>query len=195
MNLKVITRMLLASAAGMTLIAGCATNQQGQLVFDPNQVNVALSSALTPQPQVIEEVYEPAPSDVYVADVAERDVVVYRGDTYIWVTDSHGARHRQFYAHGDHRADVFHRRDELHRVMTNHGGRLPDHPIGGDRRAGPEHVTGGHPQGRPGDSGPAMAGRGQPPAGGHPGAMPAPHTAVAAKPVPPAKDSKDKKKS
>jgi hypothetical protein len=124
-------RIALASIAGAAVVAGCATNDQGQLVFDPNKVNEAVASALAPPPPpppvVVEEA--PMPSDVYISGVADHDVVFIGGDTYIWVVGPDGVRHRRFYAHGDHRADVFHRREELHRVMANHGGRLPDHAI------------------------------------------------------------------
>ncbi len=70
------------------------------------------------------------PTDVYVANVAERDVFISGGNTYFWVVGHDGVRHRHFYAHGDHRADVFHRREELHRVMANQAS-LPDHAIAG----------------------------------------------------------------
>jgi hypothetical protein len=129
--------------------AGCATNEQGQLVIDPNKVNEVLAGAMSPPPppppMVVEEVYQPMPNDIYVSTVVDRDVVFVGGSTYIWVVGSNGVRHRQFYTHGDHREDVFRRRDELHKVMISHAGRLPDHAIGGH---GPtEHPGGpGHPK-------------------------------------------------
>jgi hypothetical protein len=130
--------------------SGCATNEQGQLVIDPNKVNEVLAGALSPPPpppppMVVEEVYQPMPNDIYVSTVVDRDVVFVGGSTYIWVVGSNGVRHRQFYTHGDHREDVFRRRDELHKVMISHAGRLPDHAIGGH---GPtEHPGGpGHPK-------------------------------------------------
>lgn len=201
MKLKTIRNALLASAALATFLAGCATNEQGQLVIDPNKVNgvIAIALAPSPPPVVVEEVYQPLPTDVYVANVVDRDVFISGGDTYIWVVGPNGARHRQFYAHGDHRADVFHRRDDLHRVMANHEGRLPDHAIGGDHRMGGDHrigenrQNGGHPQmGRPGEPAQAAAGRGQP----GPGPMPVAHAAPAGKPAQAAKPApKDPKKS
>ncbi|WP_230412979.1 hypothetical protein [Paraburkholderia antibiotica] len=163
MKLKTINQALLASAACAIFLAGCATNEQGQLVIDPNRVNAVIVGALTPPPPaavVVEPVYQPLPTDVYVANVVDRDVVIVGGDTYIWAVGPDGIRHRQFYAHGDRRADVLHRREELHHVMASHDGHLPMHPFGG------EHSGGGHPQpGRPDGPGPApmMTGHGQPP--------------------------------
>jgi hypothetical protein len=178
---------LLASAACATFLAGCATNEQGQLVIDPNKVNEVIATALTPPPPapvIVEPAYEPLPTDVYVANVVDRDVVIVGGDTYIWAVGPDGIRHRQFYAHGDHRADVLHRREELHRVMASHDGHLPGHPVGG------EHPGGGRgPAGHPGGPGPAMAAHGQPP-------RPDMHAAGPARPAPaPKPASKDTKKS
>ncbi|MCC8391514.1 hypothetical protein LJ656_02855 [Paraburkholderia sp. MMS20-SJTR3] len=166
--MNTITSALLASAAAATLLAGCATNEQGQLVIDPNRVNQVIVSALTPPPAVVvesEPVYQPMPTDMYVANVVDRDVVIVGGDTYIWAVGPDGIRHRQFYAHGDHRAEVFHRREELHHVLANHDGHLPAHGFGGEHpREG--HPGGEHPPfGRPGGPapGPMLAGHGQPP--------------------------------
>jgi hypothetical protein len=178
--LKKTLRISLASIACATVLAGCATNDQGVLVIDPNKVNEVISGALNPPPPpppppvVIEEAYEPMPNDIYISTVVDRDVVFIGGSTYIWVVGPDGVRHRQFYAHGDHRQDVFHRRDELHRVIMNHGGHLPDHAIAAHG-----------PDGRPGGPGhPA------------PGGMPAAHAAVQARPAPAAKPAaKDVKKS
>ncbi|MGF6921139.1 hypothetical protein [Paraburkholderia sp. 40] len=141
MNLKTITNALLASAACATFLAGCVTSGQGRLVSAPNRVNEVTVTA-----------YQPLPTDVYVANVVDRDVVIVGGDTYIWVVGRDGVRHRQFYSHGDHRAEVFHRREELHRVMASHDGHLPEHP------------GGAHPPlGHPGGPAPAMAAHEQPP--------------------------------
>lgn len=165
-------------------------------MIDPSKVNIVLAPAVAPPPPVVvEEAYQPMPTDIYVANVVDRDVFISGGNTYIWVVGPNGVRRRQFYAHGDHRADIFHRREELHRVMANHGGHLPDHPIGadhrvgGDRRIGEDHQPGGRPQtGHPGEPAPAVAGRGQP--------GPVVHAAAPARPAPAAKPaSKDPKKS
>ncbi|WP_184003730.1 MULTISPECIES: hypothetical protein [unclassified Paraburkholderia] len=141
MNLKTITNAMLASAACATFLAGCVSSGQDRLVSAPNRVNEVTVTA-----------YQPLPTDVYVANVVDRDVVIVGGDTYIWVVGRDGVRHRQFYAHGDHRAEVFHRREELHRVMVSHDGHLPEHP------------GGAHPPlAHPGGPAPAMAAHGQPP--------------------------------
>jgi hypothetical protein len=106
-------------------------NDQGQQA-KVNAVIGALNPPPPPPPpplMVVEEAYQPMPTDVYVSTVVDADVVIVGGNTYIWVVGPDGARHRRFYAHGDHREDVFHRRDDLHRVMMNHDGHLPDHAI------------------------------------------------------------------
>jgi hypothetical protein len=162
--LKSTLRISLASIACAAFLAGCATNEQGQLVVDPNKMNEILAGALSPPPPpppvVVEEGYEPMPNDIYVSNVVDRDVVFLGGDTYIWVVGPDGARHRRFYAHGDHREDVFHRRDELHRVIANHGGHLPAHAIAAhesfDHAGGPVH-PGAIAQNHPTPGGPALA--------------------------------------
>jgi hypothetical protein len=75
---------------------------------------------------VVRETYVPAQYDVYIAAVSDRDVMYVNGSTYIWFTGSDGRRHRQFYAHGDRRQDVYRRRAHLHEVMVHHNGHLPD---------------------------------------------------------------------
>jgi hypothetical protein len=174
--LKTTIRISLASIACAAVVAGCATNEQGQLVVDPNKVNEVLAGALSPPPPpppvVVEEAYQPMPNDIYISGVVDHDVVFVGGETYIWVVGPDGLRHRQFYAHGDHRADVFRRRDELHRVMANHGGHLPDHAI-------VAHGPAGH-------SAPGAQNHG----------MPVAHAAVPSKPVSAGKPAaKDQKKS
>ncbi|WP_236591564.1 hypothetical protein [Paraburkholderia metrosideri] len=186
--MKTLSKALLASVACASVLAGCATNGQGQLVVDP-RVNATITTALMPAPApavVVEEAYQPVPTDIYVANVAERDVFISGGNTYFWVVGPDGVRHRHFYARGDHRADVFHRRDELHRVMANHQGHLPDHAIAGHpQMAGP----GAH-----GGPAPSMAAHGQPRPGAAP-MMPVAHAAPPARPAPAARPSKDPKKS
>jgi hypothetical protein len=152
-------------------------------VVDPNKVNEVLANALTPPPPppppvVVEEVYQPMPNDVYITGVVDHDVVFVGGETYIWVVGPDGVRRRRFYAHGDHRADVFRRRDELHRVMVNHGGHLPD------------HATVAHgPMGHPGEPG-------HPTPGAQNHMMPVAHAAVPGKAAPAGKPAaKDPKKS
>jgi hypothetical protein len=183
--LKTTLRISLASVAFATFLAGCATNEQGQLVVDPNKVNEILVGALSPPPPppvVVEEAYQPMPNDLYISTIVDRDVVFFGGDTYIWVVGPDGVRHRHFYAHGDHREDVFHRRNELHKVIVNHGGHLPDHAIAA-------HGPTEHP-GAPGH--PGTVAQNHP----IPGAMPAAHAAAQSKPAPAARPvTKDVKKS
>ena len=187
--MKTTLRISLASIACATLLAGCATNEQGQLVVDPNKVNEILAGALSPPPppppEEVEDTYQPMPNDNYVSTVVDTDVVIFGGDTYIWVAGPDGVRHRQFYAHGDHRQDVFHRRDELHRVMVNHAGHLPDHAIAA-------HGSAQRPGGAPGHPG-AVAQNNH----SAPTARPVvAHAAAQNKPAPAAKpSSKDPKKS
>jgi hypothetical protein len=116
--------------AASLVLGGCVTDPQGNLVLDPN-VSASFTAAMapSPQPEVDEVAYEPMPYDANIAVVSDRDVVFVGGSTYIWVNGPDGIRHRQLYAHGDHRADVFHRREELHNVIARHEGRLPDHAI------------------------------------------------------------------
>jgi hypothetical protein len=177
MNMKRLATQL-AGIACVATLAGCATNDQGVLVVDPNKVNAIITGALTPPPPppppvIVEEAYVPGPNDVYIAAVEERDVVFVGGDTFVWYVGPDGHRHRRFYAHGDHRHDVFARLDELHRVMAHHDGHLPDHAIAA-------HGPDGHP-------------------GGRPGVAPMNHAALAGKPpapaAKPAPSSKEVKKS
>jgi hypothetical protein len=138
------------------MLAGCVSSGQGQLAVGPSRVGVAV--AATP-PVVVEGAYQPLPTDVYVAAAVDRDIFVAGGDTYIWVRGPDGIRRKHLYAHGDRRAELFHRREELHRVMASHQGHLPDHAIAG-------HA----PMGRP-DMGHGEMARGEMgrPEMGHPG--------------------------
>jgi hypothetical protein len=182
--LKTRLRISFTSIACAMFLAGCATNEQGQLVIGPNRVNPVLAGAVSPPPPppvVVEEVYQPMPNDIYISTVVDRDVVFFGGNTYIWVVGPDGVRHRQFYTHGDHRQDVFRRRDELHKVMMGHAGHLPDHAMA-------PHGPMEHPGG-PGYPGAV--------AQNHPmhGAVPV-HAALQSKPAPAAKPvAKDPKKS
>jgi hypothetical protein len=93
MNIKRLAA-LLAGLACVATLAGCATNDQGNLVVDPNKVNAIIAGALTPPPPpspvVVEEAYVPGHNDVYIAAVEERDVVVVSGDTFIWYVGPDG---------------------------------------------------------------------------------------------------------
>lgn len=187
-----LCRATLTTAIASIALTGCVTDPQGNLVLAPN-VGATISAVLTPAPQPEVEVYEPMPYDANVAVVADRDVVFVGGTTYIWVTGPDGIRHRQFYAHGDHRADVFHRRDELHNVMARHEGRLPDHAMRPAPMGGPSHMA-GQPHGAPGAPGaPVVAhATGQQSAvmASHGPNVPPPHPAAPSRPA-----EKEKKKS
>ncbi|HTI19133.1 MAG TPA: hypothetical protein VL598_15895 [Trinickia sp.] len=132
------SKLLLASLVGAVVLAGCVTTSGPVATGRAPQAN-------QPMPY---ETYQPMPYDAYVATVADRDVVFVGGDTYIWVVGPDGVRHRQLYAHGDHRADIFHRREQLRAVMAHHGGHLPDHALVPERKqemqttGGPAHAHG-----------------------------------------------------
>ncbi|MBB3004195.1 hypothetical protein FHX57_006574 [Paraburkholderia tropica] len=181
MTMKITTTRCAAFAV-FSLLAGCVTNPQGQLVVDPN-VGAAIQSVLAPPPApvVVEDYYAPMPYDASIAVVADSDVVFIGGSTYIWIIGPDGRRHRQFYAHGDHRADVFHRRDELHNVMAHHEGHLPDHATGNPHMAAGAAHTGAQPGGQQ--------------RGGNAVAAHAQVTAQHAPAKAPAHQEKDKKKS
>lgn len=170
--MKATLAVSLASIACATVLAGCVTTAPGQLAVTP----IMSGAPYPPPPMIAAEVYQPMPDDIYISTVTDRDVVFFGGDTYIWVIGPDGMRHRHFYAHGDRRGDVFHRRDELHRVMINHGGHLPDHalashgPMPMQRPGGPVHPL--------------------------PGPLPVAHAAVQGRPIPVARPTaKDSKKS
>jgi hypothetical protein len=188
------TAIVSMSSIASIALTGCVTDPQGNLVMAPN-VAATISAVMTPAPQPEAEVYEPMPYDANVAVVADRDVVFVGGTTYIWVTGPDGIRHRQFYAHGDHRADVFHRRDELHNVMARHDGRLPDHAMRSAPMGGPAHMA-GQPQqhGGPGAPGAPVVAHAMGPQSAamasHGPNMTSPHPAAPSRPA-----EKEKKKS
>jgi hypothetical protein len=126
---KLHSKLLLASAMGLCSCLGFAGSAQAQIIFRPPVVVLPQPVIVAPQPVYIAPgpsvEYVATPFDPFIVNVAPADVVFFNGDTYIWAVDDHGHRYRRFYAHGDHRAEVFHRRDELHHVMERNGGRLP----------------------------------------------------------------------
>jgi len=126
-----------AAIAFSITLAGCVTTpRSAQVVVQPAPQPAPTTVVVAPPPRprppvvvaqpVVRETYVPARYDVYIAAVVDRDVLYINGSTYIWITGSDGMRHRQFYAHGDHRQDVFRRRAHLREVMAHHNGHLPD---------------------------------------------------------------------
>lgn len=139
--------------AGTLSLAGCVV--PGPVAYQP----VPPPPMVVTQPVVTETEYIPAPNDVYISSVVDRDVVFVGGVTYIWFVGPDGVRHRHYYGRGDLRADVFHRREELRIVMAHHEGHLP--------MPGHDHPFPGHGVGHP-----PMGPHPEPFAMGHP---PAPH--------------------
>lgn len=187
----------IAALACSASFSGCVTNDQGTVVIDPRVSSAIIADLTAPaNPPVVqavpvyEEAYVPGPYDRYIVGVSDENVVVINGSTYIWVTGPDGKRSRHFYAHGDRREDVFHRRDNLHTVMTEHGGALPNHRIEAHMYTPPAHA-----------GGQALAannpGAGQ--AGGHGGSpmmhQAGQHPAPANRPAPKKEEKKEPKKS
>ncbi|CAG4918029.1 hypothetical protein [Paraburkholderia gardini] len=130
------SRLACAVVAFSITLAGCVTTPRGaRVVVQPAPQPVSATVVVAPQPlrpavvvtqPVVRETYAPAQYDVYIAAATDRDVMYVNGSTYIGFTGSDGRRHRQFYAHGDHRRDVYRRRAHLHEVMAHHNGHLPE---------------------------------------------------------------------
>jgi hypothetical protein len=147
MKISILTLRLSSSIAVAALFGAVASAQAGIVVqIAPPAIVVGQPAVVVAPAPVVE--YAPNPFDVYITNVAPADVVYLHGDTFIWAIDASGHRYQRFYAHGDHRQEIFHRRDELHRVMARNGGRLPDH--GADHRAG-EVRRDEHQAARPGE--------------------------------------------
>lgn len=137
------------SIAGITTafcLSGCVTTSPRPVAVQPapqparGSVVVSNPPASRPpvavRPVVVEQVL-PEPNDVYISAAANSDVVFVGGDTYIWVTGPDGRRQRHFYAHGDRRLEVFHRRANLRSVAPPR----PGHPAMRDARHEYAHHT------------------------------------------------------
>lgn len=135
---KQYTLKLALAFAGTLAFSGCA--YQLPLAYQPVPPP---AMAITEQaPMVVAEPgYVAAPSDVYISSAVDTDVVFIGGYTYVWYVGPDGLRHRHLYGRGDHRAEVFHRREELRVVMAHHEGHLP---MPGHDRVFPGHMV-GHP--------------------------------------------------
>jgi hypothetical protein len=135
---KQYTLKLALAFAGTLAFSGCA--YQLPVAYQPVPPPAyATGSAVAPV--VVESEYVAAPSDVYIGSAVDTDVVFIGGSTYVWYVGHDGMRHRYLYGHGDHRAEVFHRREELRVVMAHHEGHLP---MPGHDRVFPGHMV-GHP--------------------------------------------------
>jgi hypothetical protein len=120
------------TSAFLVAALGFAAAPAGAGVYvEPTVVIGVPGVVIAPQP-VVE--YSPAPFDVYITNAQPADVIYLHGDTFIWAVDGDGRRYQRFYAHGDRRAEVFSRRDELQRVSARNGGRLPNRE--GEHRQG-----------------------------------------------------------
>ena len=123
------------------LLGGCMTNDQGQTVMDPDKVSKFVSAVLTPPPPAKgddganpdDQGYAPAPNDQAVADATQSDIVVQNGNTYVMATDAAGHRRAVFYGHGDVRAQVIARHEQLRQVMADNGNKLPTRAIPASR--------------------------------------------------------------
>jgi hypothetical protein len=79
------------ASAFATLLAGCVTHGQGQLAVNPNiGVAIAPPPVLVVAPPVYEEAYVPGPNDQYIVNVTDANIVVFGGNTYIWVVGHDG---------------------------------------------------------------------------------------------------------
>lgn len=126
-----------AAMAVMFCVCGCVTSQQrpvaAQAKPQPVRATVVVATppaaasrprpTVAPRPVMVEQVL-PEPNDVYISAAANSDIVFVGGSTYIWVTGPDGLRHRHFYGHGDRRAEIYHRRENLRSV----GAPRPLHP-------------------------------------------------------------------
>ncbi len=128
-----------AALAAFAGLAGCVTSEhQIATAGVPAKPRPAVVAVQPPPPPPVVVVRTPAPpppvhvaapGDVYIAGIADRDVVFVGGSTYLWVVGADGRRHRQFYARGDRRAEVFRRREHLRVEMARHGGHPPGHAM------------------------------------------------------------------
>jgi hypothetical protein len=128
-----------ASAACALGLAGCvttpprATTQPAPVAAPaPRAVVVAASPApvAVVRPAVQEQIVA-GPNDVYISAALDTDIVFEGGSTFIWFVGPDGHRHRHFYGHGDHRQEIFRRRDNL-RSVAHRAGPPPMHVMAHD---------------------------------------------------------------
>ena len=126
---------VIAGTASTLYLTGCVTSTPGpvvvQPVAQPARATVVVTTPLPPRPPVViaqpvvREELIPERNDVYITAAADSDIIFVGGSTYIWVTGADGRRHRHLYGRGDRRQEIFHRRENLHSVMTHHAGHPP----------------------------------------------------------------------
>ncbi|MEP9324331.1 hypothetical protein PPMP20_14470 [Paraburkholderia phymatum] len=142
----------IAAFAAFAALPGCVTSEQ-QIAAAPARPRPTVVATQPPPPPAAvvvrapapapQPVYVAAPSDVYIAHVADRDVVFVGGNTYLWVVGPDGRRQPHFYAHGDRRAEVLRRREHLRVEMARRHGHPPVHALAAPQRD--EHTP--HPHG------------------------------------------------
>jgi hypothetical protein len=139
-----ITAKIVLALGGVIAITGCADNAH-VVVAQPRPVaTVAVAAPPVAVAPPMAPVYEPAPYDAYISVATNGDIVFFGGNTYIWYVGHDRLRHRQFYGHGDLRAEIFHRREALKVVMAQNHGQLPHGPVAASH-AGEMHVVVRHP--------------------------------------------------
>jgi hypothetical protein len=119
--------LMVCSLALMTSLGGCAVmDDVGNLLTDVNQLLNPDGSDANYADDGGDPDYAPAPTDNYVAQVNQQDIVIINNDTYIMGPPGpNGVRQRVFYGHGDMRRQAWERHNHLHEVMNRHGGHLP----------------------------------------------------------------------
>jgi hypothetical protein len=137
LNHRIAGKIALVLGGAIT-VAGCANNAH-VVATAPSAPATATVAVAGPSPAVappmVVPAYSPAPYDAYISVAVDADVVFVGGSTYVWYVGPDGRRHRQFYGHGDRRAEVFRRREALRAVMAHNHGLLPRGPVAASHRA------------------------------------------------------------
>jgi hypothetical protein len=130
---------LSGALAGALVLAGCVA-PVGVVEMYPSRPAMVVPPpplVVAPAPAPYVPVYSPEAYDRYLAVAIDSDIEFIAGDTFIWFVGSDGLRQRHFYAHGDHRHELFGRRETLRADAHRHGA-IPDvRPEG--PRAQPAH--------------------------------------------------------
>lgn len=119
-----VVSTLAAVILAPALLTGCVSGPPPVTVVTPPArpvvAAIAAPMVIAPAPA-----YVPGPYDPYISVALDSDIVYIGGSTYVWTTDAGGHRVRHLMGLGDMRAELMHRRAELHQVMREHGGHLP----------------------------------------------------------------------